>query len=347
MSQSLLKFDIRQDVRELIANSGINIEDLRGKRVLITGGTGFFGVWMLSALIDIKSMLDGELEIFLLSRDPESFVKAFPASSFVDHVSFFQGDVKDFQLTVSGITHIAHMATTSAGETFAGEAQINKLEMLSLGTKNLLSQCDDSLESVLFTSSGVVYGAANDGPIDETVPTAVDSTNPGSALGLGKLIAEYLVQNNSKAMDYKFTVARCFSFAGPYLPTNLHYAFGNFIQDALTGRKITVRGDGLDKRSFMYIGDSTAWLLRMLVQPMNRVYNVGSERSTKVLELAQMVSTLAGRGHDIEVLGKECEVGNFRRSCYIPSTLRARSDYPGLAEWTSLEETILRMTRKN
>ena len=99
MSQSLLKFDIRQDVRELIARSGINIEDLRGKRVLITGGTGFFGVWMLSALIDIKSMLDGELEIFLLSRDPESFVKAFPASSFVDHVRFFQGDVKDFQLT--------------------------------------------------------------------------------------------------------------------------------------------------------------------------------------------------------------------------------------------------------
>lgn len=340
-------FDIGQDVRELIAHSGINIEDLRGKRILITGGTGFFGVWMLSALIDIKSRLDGELEIFLLSRDPESFVNAFPASSFEEHASFIQGDVKDFHLTVRGITHIAHMATTSASETFAGEAQINKLEMLSLGTKNLLSQCDDSLESVLFTSSGVVYGASNEGPIDETVPTAVDAANPGSALGLGKLIAEYLVQHHAKAMDYKFTVARCFSFAGPYLPTNLHYAFGNFIQDALTGQKITVRGDGLDKRSFMYIGDSTAWLLRMLVQPMNRVYNVGSERSTKVLELAQMVSTLAGRGHDIEVLGDECEVGNFRRSCYIPSTLRARSDYPGLAEWTSLEETILRMTRKN
>ena len=80
---------------------------------------------------------------------------------------------------------------------------------------------------------------------------------------------------------------------------------------------------------------------------MNRVYNVGSERSTKVLDLAQMVSTLAGRGHDIEVLGKECEVGNFRRSCYIPSTLRARSDYPGLAEWTSLEETIVRMIQRN
>ena len=347
MSQSLLKFDIRQDVRELIVRSGINIEDLRGKRILITGGTGFFGVWMLSALIDIKSMLDGELEIFLLSRDPESFVKAFPESSFEEHVSFIQGDVKDFHLNVSGITHIAHMATTSASETFAGEAQINKLEMLLLGTKNLLSQCDDSLESVLFTSSGVVYGAANDGPVDETVTTAVDSTNPGSALGIGKLIAEYLVQHNSMAMGYKFTVARCFSFAGPYLPTNLHYAFGNFIQDALTGRKITVRGDGLDKRSFMYIGDCTAWLLRMLMQPKNGVYNVGSERPITVLELAQMVSMLAGRGQDIEVLGNECEVGNFRRSCYIPSTLRARSDYPGLAEWTSLEETIVRMIRRN
>jgi nucleoside-diphosphate-sugar epimerase len=132
-------------------------------------------------------------------------------------VTFIQGDIKNFVLTTTGITHVAHMATTNASETFAGEPQINKLEMLALGTKNLLYQCDDALESVLFTSSGVVYGAQTVGPICETAPSMIDPTDPGSALGLGKLVAEYLVKHYSKTLDYKFTVARCFSFAGPLL----------------------------------------------------------------------------------------------------------------------------------
>jgi len=347
MAQALRRFDIGQDVRELIVRSGIDVENLRGKRVLVTGGTGFFGVWFLSALVSIKSQLDGDLEIFSLSRNPEKFFDNFPYRYLDKQVTFIQGDIKNFVLTTTGITHVAHMATTNASETFAGEPQINKLEMLALGTKNLLYQCDDALESVLFTSSGVVYGAQTVGPICETAPSMIDPTDPGSALGLGKLVAEYLVKHYSKTLDYKFTVARCFSFAGPFLPTDLHYAFGNFIQDALTSQNITVRGDGQDQRSFMYAGDCIAWLLRMLVQPRNQVYNVGSERAITILELASKVAMLTESVGGVEVLGNGYEAGNFRRTCYIPSTARARSDYPGLTEWTSVEETILKMIERN
>ena len=59
------------------------------------------------------------------------------------------------------------MATTNANETFRGHDQLDKIEMLYEGTKNILSQCGYSLEKVLFTSSGVAYGVNNNNKICE------------------------------------------------------------------------------------------------------------------------------------------------------------------------------------
>ena len=61
------------DIDQIIDRSGIDIFLLEGKSILVTGGTGFFGTWLLSALVEIKHRLHGSLELTVLSRNPERF----------------------------------------------------------------------------------------------------------------------------------------------------------------------------------------------------------------------------------------------------------------------------------
>lgn len=337
------KYDIKEDVERTIARSGLHIDILRGKRFFVTGGTGFFGVWLLSALVEIKKRLGGNLSILALSRSPDEFLKSHPDKGFGEHINFLTGDVKTFVLNDQPITHLVHMAATNAGETFAGEDQLKKLDMLYLGTRNVIEQCGHSLESVLFTSSGVAYGINRNELLREVDYSGPNTTDLGSALGLGKLVAEYLISYYAQKFGYSYSIARCFAFAGPYLPLDLHYAFGNFVQNAIDGENIHIKGDGQDLRSYLYIGDAIAWLLRLLGSPKNDVYNVGSVRAISISELAGKIAAQSSETLEVVIHGKNNVVGNFRRASYVPSTEKILSDCPGLEEWTSIDEMIKKM----
>ena len=343
MTSRPYSYDLSADVDLLLSRCGVDLEIFRGKTIFITGGTGFFGVWMLSALATIKKRLDGDMRIVALSRDPQKFLAKHPLPDLAFGVEFINGDVKDFLLGDVRPDYLIHMATTNAEETFAGEDQLKKLETLYLGTKNVLEQCGPTLEKVLFTSSGVAYGNSKGGLFSETDGTAPDTRDTGSALAIGKITAEYLVAYYANRFGYRYSVARCFAFAGQYLPLDLHYAFGNFIMDALEGRDIVVRGDGLDQRSYLYVGDAVAWLLRLLVEPANDVYNVGSEAPISIGGLARRVATRANGTPGVAMLSGQQDTGNFRRMSYIPSTRKIRQAYPSLSEWTTLDQVIDRM----
>lgn len=343
MKPSHFKYNISDDVETLIERSGIDVRLFKGKSILVTGGTGFFGIWMLSALVKIKQLLRGEINIKVLSREPALFIEKHRDIEFEKYIEFIKGDISTFNIYNGNVTHLIHMASTNASETFSGEEQINKLEMLYQGTRNAIMQCGNALESVLFTSSGVAYGINTNEYISEDDFTAPDTTDLTSALGIGKISAEYLISYYSKKYGYEYSIARCFAFAGQYLPLDLHYAFGNFINDALNGKKIIVRGHGQDMRSYLYVADAVAWLLRMVIEPKNGVYNVGSEIPISIESLAQKVCEVVNPKLGVEILGKVDVEGNFNRRSYTPSTKKIRSHYAGLSEWTKIDEVIKKM----
>ena len=342
MAQNKANYEIEKDAKQSIERSGININSFKGKTVLVTGGTGFFGIWFLTCLVIIKEKIENDLRIITISRSPENFALNVRDKKILKNIEILKGDIKEIEINNIKVTHLVHMATTNASETFSGEDQLAKIELLFEGTKNILKQCGPTLEKVLFTSSGVAYGINNKNRISECDFSGPNTIDTGSALGIGKLTAEYLVSYFAKKYGYKYSIARCFSFAGQFLPLELHYAFGNFINDFLNNNKILVRGDGQDIRSYLYIGDAIAWLIKLLEDPNDSIYNVGSEIEVKIEDLARKIASQKA-GLEVVIEGGSKQVDNFNRPSYIPDTNKIKSKYPYLIEWTALEDIVEKM----
>ena len=336
-------YDISGDIADVISRLGVDIQLFNNKSILITGGTGFFGRWLLQILCSLILENKFKIDIYVLSRNPEKFLEENTDCSFDRLVNFISGDVINFELPNIKLDYLIHMATTAASETFHGEDQLQKLDLLYRGTRNTLEQTVRSgVKKVLFTSSGVAYGPSNDTLFTEEMLQAPKTTMASSALGEGKRLAEYLIGYYALKGGFEYSIARCFSFFGPFLPLDIHYAIGNFVNDAITKDAITVKGRGQELRSYLYIADAWVWLLKLLVHADNEIYNVGSSNSISIGELAIEVRNTLAAEKKVEFLGLTHEVGNFSRNTYIPNIDKICNKY-GLSEWTTLSQGIKKM----
>lgn len=340
----LLRFnyDISNDVKDVISRLESDAEEFNNKTLLITGGTGFFGRWLLQTLCTLISERQFNIKIYVLSRNPQKFLDENYDYSFKEHIHFICGDITDFTLHNIQIDYFIHMATTAATETYGGEDQLKKIDLLYRGTRNALENAvKGGVKKVLFTSSGVVYGPSTD-YLSESSLQAPKTTILSSSLGEGKRLAEYLVAYFASKSGYSYSIARCFAFAGQYLPLDIHYAFGNFIRDAENNRKISIMGTGEEVRSYLYIGDATVWLLKMLINSSNQIFNVGSSSGITIENLANKIKEHYKISDDVEIGSAKIANDNFTRNFYVPYTDKIKNTL-GVIEWTKLDQIILKM----
>ena len=300
-------------------------EERSVRRLFITGGTGFFGKSMLDYRLRHPDWEWAKVEWVVLSRSPERFVAECPRLANLPGVSFIAGDVRDFAFPEGHFDAIIH-AATSAVTTLSYE------EMTSVtvdGTRRVVDFAKTAAcQSLLFTSSGAVYGLRTSPSCEE------DRCAPTTAYGKGKLVAEGLLANSG--LNAK--IARCFAFVGPYLNRNIHYAIGNFIQDCIDGKPIVINGDGTPLRSYLYADDLVEWLFAILERGENgRTYNVGSDRAVSIRELAETVRAVLGSKSEIVVKGTP--VPGAKPSVYVPNIDRARNEL-GLKVKVALEDSI-------
>jgi nucleoside-diphosphate-sugar epimerase len=311
-----------------------DLETLRDRSLFITGGTGFFGKWLVAALARADAELGLGLRVTVLSRDPEAFLRRFPEAASVSAVSFLRGNVADFSAPEDRVDYVLHAATdTVAPAGDAGERELTR--SIVEGTRQILGLATRSQARLLYVSSGAVYGSLAGQPGGAREEDAEKDGGPYTAYGRAKREAEQLCAQSG----IDFTTARAFAFLGPYLPLDAHFAAGNFLRDARRGGPVMVRGDGTALRSYLHPADLVVWLLRMLIRGQRgRAYNVGSDEVVSTGDLARSVADAAQPPVKVVIQSLQPQ---GPQNIYLPDVARARTEL-GLEVAIPLREAIRR-----
>ena len=329
-----------EDLDQVIDAVGSRWERLRGQRLLLTGGTGFIGKWLLATFLHANRKLGLSAHVVVLSRRPEIFLAEFPELSNAPEVSWICSDVRNFALeAATGCSFAIHAAT----DVVATNSPVEILETCVAGTQRVLSAMVEPTSRVLLLSSGAVYGrtSSGDAAISEEWHGAPDSLAPSSAYGEGKRVSELLcAMASSDKPGLEVAIARCFAFVGPHLPLDKHFAIGNFIGSAIRCEDIRIQGDGMPLRSYLYAADLACWLWVMLFDAKSgRAYNVGGDEALSIRDLAHRVNRVLNSSGVVRVA--QVPPPGVTPPAYVPSIKRIAAEL-GLTPSVGLDDAILR-----
>lgn len=328
---------------ELILQETRNLwEPMRGQRLFITGGTGFFGCWLLESFCHINDALSLNASATVLTRSPDHFQIKAPHLANDPHVQLLAGDVRDFRFPEGSFPFVIHAATEASARQ-AAEAPLEMLSTIVAGTERALEfAATHKTGRFLLTSSGAVYGKQPGSitHVQEDYAGCPDPLDPASVYAEGKRMAELLCSLYQKTKGFECAIARCWAFCGPHLPLDAHFAVGNFIGNVLRGEPIQIQGDGTPRRSYLYAADLAIWLWTMLFRaPALVPINVGSEEDLSIREIAQKVAAILNPATAIHVAG--VPVPGAAQARYVPAVGRAK-ELLGLRPTIVLDEAIRR-----
>jgi nucleoside-diphosphate-sugar epimerase len=317
---------MKADLDHILTHTNELWEELRDQIIFITGGTGFFGCWLLESFALANDKLRLNAEALVLTRDYEAFLKKAPHLATNPAIKFHVGDVRDFEFPEGHFPFVIHAATEASAK-LNEENPLLIFDTIIEGTRHTLEFARYAgTKNFLLASSGAVYGKQPPEMthIPEEYTGAPDPTDPNSAYGEGKRAAEMLCTLYSKMYGIQTKIARCFAFVGPYLPLDIHYAIGNFIRDGLQGGPIQVKGDGTPYRSYLYAADLAIWLWTILFRGESCLpYNVGSDRDVTIKQLADIVANIFEPAQQVKINQKH--IAGKPAECYVPSISRASS----------------------
>lgn len=316
-----------------------------GARLLITGGTGFIGSWLVQVVQRANDSLDSQIEVLVLTRNPDRARQQSPYMFDRADTRLVAGDVSTFAIPVGAIDLCIH-AAAEVGNPQQADQPLKVFDTIVQGTRRMLDLAQSAgARRFLLASSGAVYGPqpTHLERMPESYGGAPDPLQVASAYGNGKRAAEWLACAYAAQASFAPTVARIFAVLGPGLPLDGPFAAGNFIRDALAGRAISISGDGTPLRSYLYTADLCVWLLRILESGVaGQAYNVGSEHALSIASLAQRVVETAGTSVPIHIQTPPPTMPHYPPTRYVPDTSKAHQAL-NLSAYTPLD-TALRKT---
>lgn len=267
-------------------------------RILITGGAGFIGSHLADAYIqrgDEVFILDdlstgGMGNIQHLRKRPrfhyaiESVHNASVVAELVDEC-----DV------------IFHLAA-AVGVKLIVESPVRTIETNVHGTEVVLAQANKKKKKVLIASTSEVYGLSDQVPFREDGHLVMGPTTKGRwSYACSKAIDEFLALAYWREKRLPTVVVRLFNTVGPRQTGQYGMVIPTFVKQALTGRPITVYGDGTQTRCFAYVGDVVHALVKLMDHPaaVGQVFNIGSTEEVSIAELAELVKVLTESRSDI------------------------------------------------
>lgn len=321
---------LRSDLNEILSRSALDLEKMRNGKILLLGGTGFVGRWLVSTLVYANRNLNLDISIHVGTRDVR---KAKDSWELFSNPDVNMHDALELG-RLSGFDFLVHGATPSRPET-GGLDGNQVLKSTEFCTNELLSIARKSHKpNMMHLSSGIVYGERRDTNV-KISERKIYSGNFESSYARAKHLAEIAVADATRKNLVSGCNPRLFSFAGPLISTSGHFAIGDFMRMGRLGGQIEVQGNPQSTRSYMYPTDMVTWLLSFLVNPSLSPINVGSEDSKTMLEIASLVAELFDCR--VAVVGS----AKLPESHYVPDVRGTKSCY-GVSEDISVQEALRR-----
>lgn len=260
-------------------------------RVLITGGAGFIGSHLAEAY---------------LHRGDEVFVIDDLSTGRIDNIQHLKPNPR-FHYTIDSVHNypvtaelvdqcdvVFHLAA-AVGVRLIVESPVRTIETNVRGTEVVLTIANKKKKKVLIASTSEVYGLSTDVPFREDGTLVMGPTTKGRwSYACSKAIDEFLALAYWRERKLPTIVVRLFNTVGPRQTGQYGMVIPSFVKQALSGRPITVFGDGSQTRCFGYVGDVISALMRLMEHKdaVGQVFNIGSNQEISILELAQRIKEL-------------------------------------------------------
>lgn len=298
-------------LRKNLLGSKTNYENLRNKKILITGGTGFIGSWIVHGLSIINTNHNLNITLILLVKSKEKINRFKFLDKFIN-IEYILGDITKFKLINKDITHLIH----AAGVYKATKSEIRKV--IENGAENILKIIrKNKINNLIFLSSGAVYENNNSNKrLKENDKLNHDTKNYYS---YAKKNSENLFKNyySENSKTFNLTILRLFSFAGPGVTALSFLAYSNFIKKRLQHHDIKIDFYANSIRSFMHPIDMTNWIIRSINLKNYNILNVGGENKHKLKDLAEMIANT--KFSNLKTTNVEVTSKKQIKSVYIPS----------------------------
>ena len=254
------------------------------KRILITGGAGFIGSHLCEKLLKEGNEVTSVDNYFTgRKKNVEQLLKN-PKFEMIRH-----DIVKEFRAEVDQIYNFACPASPVHYQYNA----ISTIKTNVMGTMNMLGLAKKVRARILQASTSEVYGNPLEHPQKETYWGNVNTIGIRSCYDEGKRISETLCFDYNRQHNVDIRVIRIFNTYGPRMLANDGRVVSNFIVQALSGKDITIYGDGSQTRSFCYVDDLVNGIVKMMNQDtFQGPVNLGNSDEFTVKELAELVIKL-------------------------------------------------------
>ena len=285
---------VRNDTSAVLKGRTELLRPLAGTHLLISGGTGFLGTWLLELISVLNTDHQFNMRVTIYSRSAPDFIRRHKHLGARKEFHFLEGDIRFLTELPHQIQYIIHAAALTDRRLFASNPTAVG-EINSLGTIRLLRAANllEDLRKLLLVSSGLIYGPQplSIERIDENDSNGFPCDNANAIYAESKRFSEVFAASYVSETKMPLVVARPFAFIGPHQSLELPWAVTDFIRDSLAGRPIKIMGDGSTVRSLMYASDFAYWTLAALVRGHARhAYNIGSPEPVDLLSLARMIT---------------------------------------------------------
>lgn len=267
-------------------------------RILVTGGAGFIGSHLSDRLLKeghsvvvVDNLITGSLDNIshLAGRDDFLFIK-HDVSNFI----FVPGEI-------NAVMHFASPASPNPASPYGyPQLPIQTLKVGALGTHNALGVARTHNARFLLASTSEVYGDPQVHPQSEDYRGYVDSIGPRSMYDEAKRFAEAITMAYMRYHDLDTRIVRIFNTYGPRMRLDDGRVIPNFLVQALSGKPLTIYGDGSQTRSFCYIDDQIEGIYKLLHSEFREPVNIGNPTEMTIKELADEINQITGNQAGIE-----------------------------------------------